>query len=87
MQRLEIKLLLRLLRYRLEIGTQSGFCNSFSVIVAVLLALVERLHINRGNDPGLEPYLAQRSADKVRAQANATAKERQGGRLYLTGLS
>jgi len=84
MQCLQVKLLLRFLGNRLEIGAQGSFCNRHSIVVIVFLALIECLHVNRRNDSGLKPHLphlAQRSADKMRAQAGFHAYDTFGQAL------
>ena len=58
MQCLQIQLLLRLLGNRFKIWAQCSFGNRLCIIVVVLLALVERLNINRRDDPRLKPQLA-----------------------------
>ena len=61
------------------------FCDGLGIIVVVLLALVERLHIDRRNNPRFEAHAAQRPADEMGAEArlhsdNATREmiERRG---------
>ena len=46
MQGLEIELVLWLLAHDAQVRPQRGLCNSFGVVVVVLLSLYERLHID-----------------------------------------
>ena len=75
MQGLKVELILIFLRDGPKIGPQRGFCDRLGVIIIVLLALVERLYVNRRYDPRLEPHAPQRSADKMGAEASLHAHD------------
>ncbi len=68
MQRLQIELVLALLRDCIQVRTQRRFSDGFRVIVVVLLALIEWLYVDRWNNPRLKTHLAQRATDKVGTQ-------------------
>lgn len=70
MQGLKVELILTLLRNGPKVGPQRRFCDRLSVVVVVLLPLVERLHVNRRDDPRFEPHALQDSADIMGAEAS-----------------
>src|SRR5262245_39051016 len=72
---LQIQLLLALLPHRAQFGPQSRFCNSLGVVVVVLLALHERLHIDRRDDARLVTKLAKGTADEMGAEARLHADD------------
>ena len=85
MQGLQIELILTLLSNRAQVGPKRRLCNGLCVVVVVLLALVERLHVDGRNDPRLETHSPQRPADEMGAETrfhtdNATGEllERRG---------
>ena len=66
---LQIKFVLRLLTDDPQVRPQRGFGDGLGVVVVVLLPLHEGLHVDCRNDPRLMSKAAQRSADKMRAEA------------------
>ncbi len=65
MERLKVELLPALLRNNRRIWTQSGCSNCLCIVVIVLLAFDERLHVDREDDLRLKAQLAQRPTDKM----------------------
>jgi len=92
MQGLQVQLLFAFLGNDWKIGAQSSFGYCLGIIVVVrrendsldlflvhlTLAFVERLNVNRRDDPRLKPQLAQRSAHKMRAHAGFHAHDAAG---------
>ena len=72
---LQVELVLGLLAHDAQVRPQGGLGDRLGVVVVVLLALHERLHVDRRNDPRLVAQLAQRPADEVRAEARFHADD------------
>jgi hypothetical protein len=66
---LQIQLGLCLLGNQVQVGAQRCFSNGFGIVVIVLLPFHEGLGVLRWDDPWLKAELAQRSTDKMGAQA------------------
>ena len=58
MQGLQVELILRLLLHDAQVGPQSRLGDGLGVVVVVLLALGERLDVDRRDDPRLMAELA-----------------------------
>ncbi len=69
MQRLQVQLILGLLANEFQVRAQRRLGDTFGIVVVVLLPLHERLCVFGWNDPRLKAELAQRAADKMRAEA------------------
>ena len=69
MQSLQIELILRLLLHDTQVRAQSRLGDRLGVVVIVLLALGERLDVDRRDDARRVPEPAQRAADEVGAEA------------------
>jgi len=78
MQCLQIQLILTFFSNRAEVWPHCCFCDSFRIVVIVLLPLVERLHIDRRDDPRLKPELSQHSIYKMRAHAGLHSNDTTG---------
>ena len=59
MEGLKVELILRLLTHDAQVRPQRGLCDRLGVVVVVFLALHERLHIDRRDDPRLVTQLTQ----------------------------
>ena len=58
MQRLQVQLILALLRHRLQVGSERSLGDRFSIIVVILLTFDERPDIDRWDDPRLKSQAA-----------------------------
>ena len=73
MQRLQVQLILGLLADEFQVRAQRRLGDTFGIVVVVLLSLHEGLRVLSWNDPWLEIQFAQRTTDKVRAEARLHA--------------
>src|SRR6516225_250167 len=69
MQRLEVELLVRLCRYAARRRTLHGFSNRMRISKVVLVALPERLGIDRRHLPHVMPKREQLTSHIVRSRA------------------
>jgi hypothetical protein len=74
-------LVLALLGHRLQVRAKGGLGDRLRVVVVVLLALAERPHVDRRDDPRLEPEPPERPADEVGAEAGLHAHNASRQRL------
>jgi hypothetical protein len=74
-QGLQVQLILGLLADTMQIWPQNRLDDGLGVVVVVLLTLYEGAGVFGGNDPRLEPKLAQRPRHKVCAQARLHAND------------
>ena len=79
MQGLQIKLILGFLANGSEVRSERCLGNGFGIVIVILLALQERLHVDRRDNPWLEAKLAEGAAHEMRAHAgfhpNDTARK------------
>ena len=75
MECLQVELILAFLWHCRQVRSQGRLCNSFGVIIVILLPLDKRLHINGGDDTRFEPEPTQGSTDKVSTEARFHAND------------
>jgi hypothetical protein len=75
---LQIELFLTLLRDSRQVGSECRFGDRLSIVVIVLLALDEWLHIDRRNDPRFNARLSKRPANEMGAEASFHADDAPG---------
>jgi hypothetical protein len=74
-QGLQVELILALLGDGAQVRPQGSFRDRLGIVVVVLLPFVERLDVDRRDDPRLEAHSAQCPADEMRAQAGLHADD------------